>query len=125
MSVGWYPCGPLLKAWAELRCALRHLDVPIGGPLLVGHIERAYALLEAERQKVILEVMVEPLDVCSVAIENAREQAAGVLNPVASAELREAVDKAERAAAADPLTPQSAAEYATADRLAQEWVAHE
>jgi len=59
------------------------------------------------------------------AIANAREQAAGVANPVTAGELREAVDKTERAAAGDPFTPQSAVEYAVADRLASEWVAHE
>ena len=58
-----------------------------------------------------------------LAIATARLQAVGVANPVMQAELIEALEKTERAG--DSLIPQSAAEYAAADRLASEWVAHE
>jgi len=117
MSADWEPGGPLLEAWSELHAVMVQ-SLPTDDHFIMQHVIAAYTLLEAARVREI-----RGPGYFRNAIANVRLQAAGVANPVTQAELIEALDKTERAG--DSLIPQSAAEYAAADRLASEWVAHE
>jgi hypothetical protein len=119
MSADWEPGGPLLEAWSELHAVMVQ-SLPTDDHFVMQHVIAAYTLLETARVREL-----RGPGYFRNAIANFRVQAAGVANPVTAGELREAVDKTERAAAGDPFTPQSAVEYAVADRLASEWVAHE
>lgn len=54
MTNGWQPGGPLNEVWSHLHCAVV-VAIASDSEIVMGHVEQAFKLMEAERQEAIKE----------------------------------------------------------------------